>query len=87
MQAGLLAGSADEADWTGSRDGFFFTGGYVLATGLVMMAWFREPPLPAAGAEAGSTKAGAEQGEQEPSAAAKLETEGRQTSGERRQEP
>ncbi|WVQ95586.1 hypothetical protein IAU59_002683 [Kwoniella sp. CBS 9459] len=47
VQAGLLStGDGTIEDWTGSRNGYFFTGGYILFTGLVFLLWFNQSKMP-----------------------------------------
>jgi hypothetical protein len=47
IQAGLLStGDGTAQDWVGSRNGYFFTSGYVLATGLIFFVWYRQDKMP-----------------------------------------
>ncbi|ORX41180.1 putative efflux protein EncT [Kockovaella imperatae] len=47
VQAGLLStGNGTIQDWTGSRNSYFFTGGYVLAAGAIFLAWYRQSKMP-----------------------------------------
>ncbi|OCF30724.1 efflux protein EncT [Kwoniella heveanensis CBS 569] len=47
VQAGLLStGDGTIEDWTGSRNGYFFTGGYILFTGIVFLIWFQQSKMP-----------------------------------------
>jgi hypothetical protein len=47
IQAGLIGtGDGTIEDWTGSKNSYFFTGGYILFTGLVFVAWFRQWKMP-----------------------------------------
>lgn len=43
VQTALLTTGTDPVtDWTGSRNGYFFTGGYVMLCGLVFLLWYKE---------------------------------------------
>jgi MFS family permease len=47
VQAGLIAtGDGTVEDWVGSRNGYFFTSGYILATGLIFVLWYRQEKMP-----------------------------------------
>lgn len=47
VQAGLIAtGDGSLEDWTGSQNGYFFTSGYILFTGLVFVLWYRQEKMP-----------------------------------------
>lgn len=47
VQQGLLdTGSGDVQDWTGSKNGYFFTSAYILLTGLIFVAWYRQYKMP-----------------------------------------
>lgn len=47
IQAGLIAtGDGTVEDWVGSRNGYFFTSGYVLFTGIVFVLWYRQEKMP-----------------------------------------
>jgi hypothetical protein len=47
IQAGLIStGDGTIEDWTGSKNSYFFTGAYILATGLIFVLWFRQAKLP-----------------------------------------
>lgn len=47
VQAGLIAtGDGTVQDWVGSRNGYFFTSGYILATGLLFVVWYRQEKMP-----------------------------------------
>ncbi|WVQ78085.1 hypothetical protein IAT38_000166 [Cryptococcus sp. DSM 104549] len=47
VQAGLLAtGDGTIEDWTGSKNSYFFLGAYVMATGLIFIAWYRQGKVP-----------------------------------------
>jgi hypothetical protein len=43
-----LIGTGDGTieDWTGSKNSYFFTGGYILFTGLVFVLWYRQSKAP-----------------------------------------
>jgi hypothetical protein len=45
-QAGLIAtGDGTVDDWIGSRNGYFFTSGFILFTGLVFVLWYRQEKM------------------------------------------
>ncbi|OWZ61110.1 hypothetical protein AYX15_06664 [Cryptococcus neoformans] len=47
VQDGLVGTGPDAAtSWTGSRNSYFFTGGYIMATGLVFVVWYRQKLMP-----------------------------------------
>lgn len=47
VQQGLLdTGSGDVHDWTGSKNGYFFTSAYILFTGLIFVLWYRQHKMP-----------------------------------------
>lgn len=47
VQAGLIAtGDGTVSDWVGSRNGYFFVSGYILATGLIFVLWYRQEKMP-----------------------------------------
>ncbi|WWC72441.1 uncharacterized protein I206_106403 [Kwoniella pini CBS 10737] len=47
IQAGLLnTGNGTIQDWTGSKNSYFFTGAYILFTGVVFLAWYRQHKMP-----------------------------------------
>lgn len=47
VQQGLLdTGSGDVREWTGSKNGYFFTSAYILATGLIFVLWYRQHKMP-----------------------------------------
>lgn len=47
MQQGLLGTGGDpNTDWTGSRNGYFFSSGYVLFTGIVFFIFYRQDRMP-----------------------------------------
>ncbi|WWD20594.1 hypothetical protein CI109_105070 [Kwoniella shandongensis] len=47
VQAGLLStGDGTIEDWTGSKNSYFFTGGYILFTGIVFVLWYRQSKMP-----------------------------------------
>ena len=47
VQAGLIAtGDGSITDWTGSKNSYFFTAGYVLASGLIFVVWYRQEKMP-----------------------------------------
>lgn len=47
IQAGLIAtGDGTVQDWTGSANGYYFTSGFVLFTGLVFVLWYRQEKMP-----------------------------------------
>ena len=47
VQAGLLAtGDGTIEDWTGSKNSYFFTGAYILATGIIFVLWYRQQKMP-----------------------------------------
>jgi hypothetical protein len=53
IQAGLIAtGDGTVEDWVGSRNGYFFTSGYVIFTGIVFVLWYRQEKMPVRGGEA-----------------------------------
>lgn len=46
-QAGFLtSGDGTLADWTGSRNSFFFTSGVIAASGIIFAVWFRHDKMP-----------------------------------------
>ncbi len=48
VQAGLIStGDGTLTDWTGSQNSYYFTGGYVLFTGLVFPFLFKQAKMPA----------------------------------------
>ncbi|KAK4688624.1 hypothetical protein P7C73_g1488, partial [Tremellales sp. Uapishka_1] len=47
VQAAFVGNSAaDQLEWNGSKNSYFFSGGYVLATGLIFVAWYRQSKMP-----------------------------------------
>ena len=47
IQAGLLStGDGTVEDWTGSRNGYFFTSAYILLTGIVFFIFYRQDRMP-----------------------------------------
>ncbi|KAK1926913.1 major facilitator superfamily domain-containing protein [Papiliotrema laurentii] len=47
VQAGLIAtGDGTLTDWTGSKNGYFFTGAYVMVTGIIFFLWYRQEKMP-----------------------------------------
>ncbi|WVQ85871.1 hypothetical protein IAT38_008039 [Cryptococcus sp. DSM 104549] len=47
VQAGLLAtGDGTLEDWTGSKNSYFFTGAYIMATGIIFLVWYRQDKMP-----------------------------------------
>ncbi|XAO26332.1 hypothetical protein I312_105169 [Cryptococcus bacillisporus CA1280] len=47
VQDGLVGTGADAAaSWTGSRNSYFFTGAYIMLTGLVFLVWYRQRLMP-----------------------------------------
>ena len=47
VQAGLIAtGDGTLADWTGSKNSYFFTSGYIMFTGIVFVLWYRQEKMP-----------------------------------------
>ena len=47
VQQGLLGtGDGTVQDWVGSRNGYFFTSGYVLFTGIVFFIFYRQDRMP-----------------------------------------
>ncbi|WRT70551.1 uncharacterized protein IL334_007549 [Kwoniella shivajii] len=47
IQAGLIStGDGTIEDWTGSKNSYFFTGAYILFTGLVFLVWFKPHKMP-----------------------------------------
>ncbi|WWC87529.1 uncharacterized protein L201_002419 [Kwoniella dendrophila CBS 6074] len=47
IQAAIVAsGSKSLEDWTGSKNSYFFSGGYILFTGLVFLIWYRQSKMP-----------------------------------------
>lgn len=49
VQQGLVGTGTTQAeimDWTGSKNGYFFSGAYVLATGLIFVSWYRQYKMP-----------------------------------------
>jgi len=47
IQSGLLStGNGTLEDWVGSRNGYFFTSGYILFTGFVFMLWYNQSKMP-----------------------------------------
>ncbi|OXM77898.1 efflux protein EncT [Cryptococcus neoformans Bt63] len=47
VQDGLVGTGPDAAtSWTGSKNSYFFTGGYIMATGLVFVMWYRQKLMP-----------------------------------------
>lgn len=47
VQDGLVGTGPDAAtSWTGSKNSYFFTGGYIMATGLVFVVWYRQKLMP-----------------------------------------
>ncbi|OCF58454.1 efflux protein EncT [Kwoniella mangroviensis CBS 10435] len=47
VQAGLInTGNGTIEDWTGSKNSYFFTGAYILFTGIVFVAWYRQSKMP-----------------------------------------
>ncbi|WVQ63136.1 uncharacterized protein L199_001287 [Kwoniella botswanensis] len=47
VQAGLInTGNGTIEDWTGSKNSYFFTGAYILFTGVVFVAWYRQSKMP-----------------------------------------
>ncbi|KAL0246983.1 hypothetical protein I308_104015 [Cryptococcus tetragattii IND107] len=47
VQDGLVGTGADAStSWTGSRNSYFFTGAYIMLTGLVFLVWYRQKLMP-----------------------------------------
>ncbi|WVQ78123.1 hypothetical protein IAT38_000204 [Cryptococcus sp. DSM 104549] len=47
IQAGLLAtGDGTVQDWTGSKNSYFFSGGYVMATGIIFFLGYKQSKVP-----------------------------------------
>jgi hypothetical protein len=47
VQAGLIAtGDGTIEDWTGSQNSYYFTGAYILLTGLVFVIFYRQTKMP-----------------------------------------
>lgn len=47
VQAGLIAtGDGTVEDWVGSRNGYFFTSGYIMVTGIIFVLWYRQEKMP-----------------------------------------
>lgn len=47
IQAGLIStGDGTLEDWTGSKNGYFFTSGYILLTGFIFMLWYKQEKMP-----------------------------------------
>ena len=47
VQSGLLStGNGTIQDWTGSENSYFFTGGYILFTGVIFVLWYRQDKMP-----------------------------------------
>jgi hypothetical protein len=48
VQAGLLGtGDGTIKDWTGSKNSYFFTGGYIAFTGLIFLIFYKPQKIPA----------------------------------------
>ncbi|TXT11737.1 uncharacterized protein COLE_02147 [Cutaneotrichosporon oleaginosum] len=46
VQQGLLGTGEGISDWTGSKNGYFFTSAYILFTGIVFVLWYRQSKMP-----------------------------------------
>jgi hypothetical protein len=47
VQSGLLGtGDGTIQDWTGSKNSYFLTGAYIMLTGLIFLAWYRQSKAP-----------------------------------------
>ena len=47
IQAGLIGtGDGTIEDWTGSQNSYYFTGAYILLTGLVFVIFYRQVKMP-----------------------------------------
>ncbi|KIR24604.1 efflux protein EncT [Cryptococcus deuterogattii 99/473] len=47
VQDGLVGTGADAAtSWTGSKNSYFFTGAYIMLTGVVFLVWYRQKLMP-----------------------------------------
>jgi hypothetical protein len=47
VQSGLLGtGNGTIQDWEGSKNSYFFTGAYIMLTGLIFLVWYKPSKAP-----------------------------------------